>query len=103
MALLIMYDAYRYAEEKMAEALDSTGRAVLLSAITTIIGFISLALTPVRTNKLLVIVGHGDCCCLCNDNGNVPNLTMMLDHKRLPHTLLPKPSLPLAYLLTGLN
>ncbi len=44
----------RYAEskgtprEKMAEALESTGRAVLLSAITTIIGFISLALTPMK-------------------------------------------------------
>ena len=29
-------------EEKIKKALDSTGRAVLLSAITTIIGFISL-------------------------------------------------------------
>ena len=43
----------RYAEskgtprEKMAEALESTGRAVLLSAITTIIGFISFFLMTI--------------------------------------------------------
>ena len=33
-------------EEKIKKALESTGRAVLLSAITTIIGFISLTFTP---------------------------------------------------------
>ncbi len=45
----------RYAEskgtphEKMAAALDSTGRAVFLSAMTTIIGFISLTFAPMKT------------------------------------------------------
>ena len=33
-------------EEKIAKAMNSTGKAVLLSAITTIIGFISLTFTP---------------------------------------------------------
>ena len=35
-------------EEKIEEALNSTGKAVFLSATTTIIGFISLVFTPMR-------------------------------------------------------
>ena len=78
----------RYAEckgtprEKMAEALDSTGRAVLLSAITTIIGFISLALTPM---KPIQTVGYslamGIVVVYIMTMVMVPNLTMMLDLK----------------------
>nr|MBC8518348.1 MMPL family transporter [Euryarchaeota archaeon] len=51
----------RYAEEsgtpqeKMAIAIQSTGKAVLLSAITTVIGFISLVITPMAPIKT---VGH---------------------------------------------
>ena len=88
----------------MAEALDSTGRAVLLSAITTIIGFISLALTPMRTIQTVgYSLAMGIVVVYVMTMVMVPNLTMMLDLKRLL-TLLPKPSLlPLAYLLTGLN
>ena len=82
----------RYAEckgtprEKMAEALDSTGRAVLLSAITTIIGFISLALTPM---KPIQTVGYslamGIVVVYVMTMVMVPNLTMMLDLKKPSH------------------
>ena len=81
----------RYAEskgtprEKMAEALESTGRAVLLSAITTIIGFISLALTPM---KPIQTVGYslamGIVVVYIMTMVMVPNLTMMLDLKKPP-------------------
>ena len=52
----------RYAEssgtpqDKMAEALQSTGRAVFLSAVTTIIGFLSLVSTPMAP---IQTVGYG--------------------------------------------
>ncbi|MEK9909550.1 MAG: MMPL family transporter [Candidatus Thalassarchaeaceae archaeon] len=82
----------RYAEskgtprEKMAEALESTGRAVLLSAITTIIGFISLALTPM---KPIQTVGYslamGIIVVYIMTMVMVPNLTMMLDLKKPSH------------------
>lgn len=82
----------RYAEskgtpkEKMAEALKSTGRAVLLSAITTIIGFISLALTPM---KPIQTVGYslamGIVVVYVMTMIMVPNLTMMLDLKKPSH------------------
>jgi len=82
----------RYAEskgtpkEKMAEALESTGRAVLLSAITTIIGFISLALTPM---KPIQTVGYslamGIVVVYIMTMIMVPNLTMMLDLKKPSH------------------
>ncbi len=82
----------RYAEskgtpkEKMAEALESTGRAVLLSAITTIIGFISLALTPM---KPIQTVGYslamGIVVVYVMTMIMVPNLTMMLDLKKPSH------------------
>ena len=82
----------RYAEckgtprEKMAEALESTGRAVLLSALTTIIGFISLALTPM---KPIQTVGYslamGIVVVYIMTMVMVPNLTMMLDLKKPSH------------------
>ena len=82
----------RYAEskgtpkEKMTEALESTGRAVLLSAITTIIGFISLALTPM---KPIQTVGYslamGIVVVYVMTMVMVPNLTMMLDLKKPSH------------------
>ena len=82
----------RYAEskgtprEKMAEALESTGKAVLLSAITTIIGFISLALTPM---KPIQTVGYslamGIVVVYIMTMVMVPNLTMMLDLKKPSH------------------
>ena len=44
--LIVMRKLKGTPNEKMEEALNSTGRAVFLSAITTIIGFISLTFTP---------------------------------------------------------
>lgn len=82
----------RYAEskgtpqEKMAEALESTGRAVLLSALTTIIGFISLVFTPM---KPIQTVGYslamGIVVVYIMTMVMVPNLTMMLDLKKPSH------------------
>ena len=70
----------------MAEALESTGRAVLLSALTTIIGFISLVFTPM---KPIQTVGYslamGIVVVYIMTMVMVPNLTMMLDLKKPSH------------------
>ena len=82
----------RYAEstgtpqEKMSEALQSTGRAVFLSAVTTIIGFLSLVSTPMTPIKT---VGYGLSLGIVvvyfMTMLMVPNLTMLLDLKKPSH------------------
>tara|TARA_Y100001970_G_scaffold294303_1_gene450167 strand:+ start:14377 stop:17391 length:3015 start_codon:yes stop_codon:yes gene_type:complete len=82
----------RYAEskgsprEKMAEALSSTGRAVLLSALTTIIGFISLTLVPMKPIQTIGwALSGGIVVVYLMTMLMVPNLTMMLDLKKPSH------------------
>lgn len=82
----------RYAEakgtpkEKMTEALNSTGRAVLLSAITTIIGFVSLTFTPMKPIQTVGwSLAGGIVVVYIMTMVMVPNLTMMLDLKKPSH------------------
>jgi len=82
----------RYAEakgtpkEKMTEALESTGRAVLLSALTTIIGFISLTFTPMKPIQTVGwSLAGGIVVVYIMTMIMVPNLTMMLDLKKPSH------------------
>jgi len=82
----------RYAEargtprEKMAIALNSTGRAVFLSAVTTIIGFISLTFTPMAPIKTVGFsLAGGILVVYIMTMVMVPNLTMMLDLKKPSH------------------
>ena len=82
----------RYAEskgtprEKMALALQSTGRAVLLSAITTVIGFVSLILTPMAPIKTVgVSLAGGIILVYLFTMVMVPNLTMLLDLQKPSH------------------
>ncbi|MEC9393592.1 MAG: MMPL family transporter [Candidatus Thermoplasmatota archaeon] len=82
----------RYAEsngtpqEKMAEALESTGRAVLLSAITTIIGFISLTFVEMKPIQTVGwSLAGGILVVYIMTMIMVPNLTMMLDLKKPSH------------------
>ena len=55
----------RYAEEtgtkdeKIRQSLASTGRAVFLSAVTTVIGFISLTFTPMKPIETVGIALSG--------------------------------------------
>jgi len=82
----------RYAEakgtpaEKIEEALNSTGRAVFLSAVTTIIGFISLALTPMAPIQTVGIsLAFGIVVVYIMTMLMVPNLTILLDLKKPSH------------------
>ena len=82
----------RYAEEsgtpedKMAIALQSTGKAVLLSAITTVIGFISLVSTPMAPIKTVgIALAGGIVVVYLLTMIMVPNLTMLLDLKKPSH------------------
>ena len=82
----------RYAEskgtpkEKMALALQSTGRAVFLSAVTTVIGFVSLILTPMAPIKTVgVSLAGGIIIVYLFTMVMVPNLTMLLDLQKTPH------------------
>ncbi len=82
----------RYAEEegtpdeKMKKALQSTGKAVLLSAITTVIGFISLAFTPMAPIKTVgYALAGGIVIVYILTMAMVPNLTMILDLKKPKH------------------
>ena len=78
-------------EEKMAVALQSTGKAVLLSAITTIIGFISLVITPMAPIRTVgLALSGGIAIVLILTMLMVPNLTMILDLKK-PNLPPPKP------------
>lgn len=82
----------RYAEakgsprEKMSEAISSTGRAVLLSALTTIIGFISLVFVPMKPIQTIgYALSGGIVVVYLMTMLMVPNLTMMLDLKKPSH------------------
>ncbi len=82
----------RYAEakgtpqEKMTVALESTGRAVLLSALTTVIGFISLAFTPMAPIKTVgYSLAGGIVVVYIMTMIMVPNLTILLDLKKPSH------------------
>lgn len=73
-------------EEKIEEALNSTGRAVFLSAMTTIIGFISLALTPMAPIQTVGIsLAFGIVVVYVMTMLMVPNLTLILDLKKPSH------------------
>ncbi len=82
----------RYAEakgnprEKMALALESTGRAVFLSAVTTIIGFISLTFTPMKPIQTVGwALAGGIVVVYVMTMIMVPNLTMLLDLEKPSH------------------
>ena len=66
----------------MSAALQSTGRAVFLSAMTTIIGFISLTFAPMKPIRLLMVTA-GIVVVYILTMIMVPNLTILLDSK--PH------------------
>ena len=82
----------RYAEakgtpqEKMDAALQSTGRAVMLSAITTIIGFISLTFVEMKPIQTVGwSLAGGIVVVYIMTMVMVPNLTMLLDLKKPSH------------------
>ena len=82
----------RYAEskgtpqEKMSIALNSTGRAVLLSAMTTIIGFISLTFAPMKPIQTVGwSLAGGIFVVYIMTMVMVPNLTILLDLKKPSH------------------
>ena len=82
----------RYAEskgtpqEKMANALNSTGRAVFLSAMTTIIGFISLTFAPMKPIQTVGwALAGGIVVVYIMTMLMVPNLTILLDLKKPSH------------------
>jgi len=82
----------RYAEEsgtpdeKMKKALQSTGKAVLLSAVTTVIGFVSLVFTPMAPIKTVgIALSLGIVVVYIMTMAMVPNLTMILDLKKPSH------------------
>ena len=82
----------RYAEskgtphEKMAAALNSTGRAVFLSAMTTIIGFISLTFAPMKPIQTVGwALAGGIVVVYFLTMIMVPNLTILLDLKKPSH------------------
>ena len=82
----------RYAEakgsprEKIDEALNSTGKAVFLSATTTIIGFISLVFTRMRPIQTVgCSLAGGIVVVYLMTMLMVPNLTLLLDLKKPSH------------------
>ena len=82
----------RYAEEegtrdeKMRASLSSTGRAVFLSAITTVIGFISLVFTPMAPIQTVgIALSGGIVVVYILTMFMVPNLTLILDLKKPKH------------------
>ena len=82
----------RYAEEtgskseKMKASLTSTGRAVFLSAVTTVIGFISLVLTPMAPIQTVgIALSVGIVVVYILTMFMVPNLTLLLDLKKPKH------------------
>tara|TARA_B110000014_G_scaffold247495_1_gene221058 strand:- start:630 stop:3422 length:2793 start_codon:yes stop_codon:yes gene_type:complete len=82
----------RYAEskgtphEKMSAALNSTGRAVFLSAMTTVIGFISLTFAPMKPIQTVGwALAGGIVVVYFMTMLMVPNLTILLDLKKPSH------------------
>ena len=82
----------RYAEEegtkdeKMRASLSYTGRAVFLSAVTTVIGFISLVFTPMAPIQTVgIALSGGIVIVYFLTMFMVPNLTLILDLKKPKH------------------
>ncbi len=82
----------RYAEEegtkqeKMKAALSSTGKAVFLSAVTTVIGFISLVFTPMAPIQTVgIALSGGIVIVYILTMFMVPNLTLLLDLRKPKH------------------
>ena len=82
----------RYAEEggtkheKMKASLSSTGKAVFLSAITTVIGFISLVFTPMAPIQTVgIALSGGIVVVYILTMFMVPNLTLILDLRKPTH------------------
>ena len=79
----------RYAEEtgtkdeKIRQSLASTGRAVFLSAVTTVIGFISLTFTPMKPIETVgIALSGGIVIVYLLTMMMVPNLTLLLDLRK---------------------
>lgn len=86
----------RYAEEtgtkdeKIRQSLASTGRAVFLSAVTTVIGFISLTFTPMKPIETVgIALSGGIVVVYFLTMAMVPNLTLLLDLRKPKHPPLP--------------
>ena len=86
----------RYAEEsgtkdeKIRQSLASTGRAVFLSAVTTVIGFISLTFTPMKPIETVgIALSGGIIIVYILTMAMVPNLTLLLDLRKAKHPPLP--------------
>ena len=86
----------RYAEEtgtkdeKIRQSLASTGRAVFLSAVTTVIGFISLTFTPMKPIETVgIALSGGIIIVYFLTMAMVPNLTLLLDLRKAKHPPLP--------------
>ena len=82
----------RYAEEdgskseKMKASLNSTGKAVFLSAVTTVIGFISLVFTPMAPIQTVgIALSLGIVIVYILTIFMVPNLTLILDLRKPRH------------------
>jgi len=82
----------RYAEEggtkseKMKASLSSTGKAVFLSAVTTVIGFISLVFTPMKPIQTVgIALSGGIVIVYILTIFMVPNLTLLLDLRKPKH------------------
>ena len=82
----------RYAEEdgsrsqKMRASMQSTGRAVFLSAVTTVIGFISLIFTPMAPIQTVgIALSGGIVVVYILTMFMVPNLTLILDLRKPKH------------------
>ena len=82
----------RYAEEdgtkseKMRASLSSTGKAVFLSAVTTVIGFISLVFTPMAPIQTVgIALSGGIIVVYVLTMFMVPNLTILLDLRKPKH------------------
>jgi len=73
-------------EEKMRASLSSTGRAVFLSAVTTVIGFISLVFTPMAPIQTVgIALSLGIVIVYILTIFMVPNLTLILDLRKPSH------------------
>ena len=82
----------RYAEEggtkkeKIRGALSSTGKAVFLSAVTTVIGFVSLVFTPMTPIQTVgIALSGGIVVVYILTMFMVPNLTLLLDLRKPKH------------------
>ena len=82
----------RYAEEagtkteKIRGALSSTGKAVFLSAVTTVIGFVSLVFTPMAPIQTVgIALSGGIVVVYVLTMFMVPNLTLLLDLRKPKH------------------